>query len=284
MNISLTCNAAESLQPATLEIRYPAVVNNSRDIFDPYFVALLKLGMEKSGRRYTLNALPLSTFMESRSEVSLGKNYYNLHWLNSTPQREANLVPIRIPLFKGLIGWRLLFIKAENQSKFSNVNTLEDLRQFSAGQGHDWPDVEIFKFNHLPVTTSVSWDGLFKMLHAGRIDYYPRSIVEIWQEQQQFPNMDLHIEDHLVLHYPAAYYFFTNRQNTEIAEVLSEGLERAIADGSFDKLFFQYYGEFIKKAALDKRKIIELQNPDLKIENPAYLYRPDGSSDQSKMK
>jgi membrane-bound lytic murein transglycosylase MltF len=126
----------------------------------------------------------------------------------------------------------------------------------------------------LPLATSANWTGLFKMLQAGRIDYYPRSPIEIWHEQQQFPKMDLHIEDHLVLRYPAAYYFFTNRQNPELAQALTEGLQRAIADGSFEQLFLQYYGESINKAALEKRKIIEMTNPELKIENPDYWYRP----------
>jgi ABC-type amino acid transport substrate-binding protein len=282
LQASPKCQGTESSVPkadsttttANIEIRYPAVTNNPRHDFDPYCIALLKLGMEKSGRRYTITPYRLATFVESRSEISLARNDYNLHWLNSNAQREASLVAIRIPLFKGLIGWRLLFIKAQNQQQFNQVNSLEDLRQYTAGQGHDWPDVDIFKFNDLPLVTSANWIGLFKMLQAGRIDYYPRSLIEIWQEQQQFPTMDLHIEDHLALRYPAAYYFFTNRQSPALAQALTEGLQRAIADCSFEQLFLQFYGDYIDKAALDKRKIIDLDNPELEIENSGNWYLP----------
>ena len=44
--------------------------------------------------------------------------------------------------------------------------------------------------------------------------------------------------------------------------------EKAILDGSFDKLFQQYFGEGIRKAHLETRTVIELQNPLLTPETP----------------
>lgn len=262
-------------QDQIIEIIYPAVNSEISRDFDPYFIKLLHLGMEKSGREYHITPQPMSMISDGRSELMLKRNQYNLHWLNTNEQRENGLVPIRIPLFKGLIGWRLLFIKKNKKEIFSSINTLEELRPYLSGHGHDWPDVQVFKFNHLPVSTSASWEGLFKMLHAERIDYFPRSIVEIWREQRLFADINLHVEDHLALHYPAAYYFFTNKQNTALAEALTQGLNIAIADGSFDKVFLEHFGEFIKKAELERRTIIELHNPHFQsIENPAYWYNP----------
>jgi hypothetical protein len=34
-----------------------------------------------------------------------------------------------------------------------------------------------------------------------------------------------------------------------------------IADGSFEKLFQEYYGELIRKSALKERRVFELKNP-----------------------
>jgi hypothetical protein len=259
----------------SIEIIYPAVNEEFSHDFDRYFLKLLQLGMEKSGRKYHINPQPMSMLSESRSELMLKRSQYNLHWLNTNEQRENGLLPIRIPLFKGLIGWRLLFIKSNHRDIFSNINTLNELRPYLSGHGHDWPDLKIFKLNNLPVATSSSWEGLFKMLQAERIDYFPRSIVEVWHEQRLFSEIDLHIEDHIALHYPGAYYFFTNKQNIELAEALTQGLNIAIADGSFDKVFIEHFGEFIKKAELERRTIIELRNPHFQsLENPAYWYNP----------
>lgn len=262
-------------QSKVIEIIYPSVNNEFSRDFDPYFLKVLRLGMDNSGRKYHIKSVPVSTFFENRSEFILTRNHYNLHWLNTNVQREESLLPIRIPLFKGLIGWRLLFIKDNKKHIFANINTLTELQPYLSGHGYDWPDPEIFKANNLAVVTSPSWSGLFKMLQAERIDYFPRSIIEIWREQQFFPEISMHIEDRLALHYPGSYYFFTNKQNNELAEALTNGLNIAIEDGSFDKLFMEHFGEIIKKAELGKRTIIELKNPHFQaVDNPAYWYNP----------
>ena len=60
-----------------------------------------------------------------------------------------------------------------------------------------------------------------------------------------------------------------NRHNTRLAQDIREGLEKAIADGSFDKLFQQYYGERLRKAHLETRTVIELRNPLLTPGTPS---------------
>ena len=52
-------------------------------------------------------------------------------------------------------------------------------------QGSDWPDYPILKANHFRVLGSGDFDAMFKMLSAKRIDYFPRSVTEIWPELQQ---------------------------------------------------------------------------------------------------
>ena len=54
-----------------------------------------------------------------------------------------------------------------------------------------------------------------------------------------------------------------------MAEDIRQGLEKAIADGSFDKLFLQYFGERLRRAGLEKRTVIELKNPLLTSETPS---------------
>ena len=60
-----------------------------------------------------------------------------------------------------------------------------------------------------------------------------------------------------------------NRKNTRLAHDIRVGLEKAIRDGSFHKLFQQYFGAQIRKAHLETRTVIELQNPLQPPETPS---------------
>lgn len=258
-----------------LLVSYPVVEDNHIRDFDHYFLALLKLGLDKSGQPYHMEPYRTATFVESRSEFNLRQNRYNIHWMHTNPTREAELIPVRIPLFKGLIGWRLFFIKRGTQKQFSNISSLEELRQFSLGQGHDWPDTEILKSNGLRIETSTQWDSLFLMLSKQRFDLFPRSIIEIWREKQIFNQLDIQVEDHLALNYPAAYYFFVSPKHAALAEALEDGLTKAVDDGAFDSIFYDQFGEIIKRARLDQRLILHLNNPKLSYpKRPELWYRP----------
>jgi hypothetical protein len=106
------------------------------------------------------------------------------------------------------------------------------------------------------------------MLTGKRFDYFPRSMMEIWEEQAL--NADtLEVEPRLALHYFYDAYFMVNRKNTRLAQDIQAGLEKAIADGSFDKLFQQYFGEWLRKAHLETRTVIELRNPLLTPGTPS---------------
>ena len=268
-------NLASPPAPNKLIVSFPEVDDPHFRDFDRYFIELLELALEKSGVEYTFNPQPVSLFVESRSEHNIALNHYNVHWLNTSKQRENFLRPIRIPLFKGLIGWRLLFIREEEQALFAKVNSLEALQAYRAGQGHDWPDNAILMANNLPVVTSSNWESLFRMLKMKRIDYFPRSVIEIWREQRIYASLNLHIENHLALHYPAAYYFFVKKDNVELAEAIEAGLNLAVSDGSFEHVFNRNFGEMISKAELSKRKTITLKNPNfISLNRPELWLQP----------
>ncbi|MDL5601132.1 hypothetical protein QS468_51065 [Bacillus subtilis] len=103
------------------------------------------------------------------------------------------------------------------------------------------------------------------MLQAKRFELFPREVVVAWDEEQRAreQGLDLVVDEHLVLHYPTALYFFTSKARPDLTAALERGLERAIADGSFERLFQRRHGASIRRARLDQRRVIELQNPDL---------------------
>lgn len=260
-------------------IRYPSLsVPYGQSRMD-YSLAMLNLALSKSEHNYKLEGIPMEDFQESRSTLSIAKGLYDIHWMHTNETRESILLPIRIPLYKGLMGWRLLLTAESDLNRFSDVKSLQDLTQFSAVQGHDWPDSQILSHNGFKVVQTVSWEGMFRMLYAQRVDMFPRSVVEAWYEVERFSEFDLAIEPNLVLHYPTAYYFFVHRDNQQLADLINLGLNRAIADGSFEELFMAHYKEDVEKSKLSGRRVIKLENPLFKsgeepLNRPELWYQP----------
>ncbi len=106
------------------------------------------------------------------------------------------------------------------------------------------------------------------MLYAGRVDYFPRSVVEVWHEQKTFSELNLAVDPHVALVYPSAYYFFVHRDNVPLANAIERGLLLAIEDGSFDRVLMAHFGESLSKARLDERTIIRLDNPLITPQTP----------------
>ena len=270
-------DTASTAQSDVLLVQYPLVEDVYERDFDAYFLEIIELALKKSGRKYSFEPVKLPVTVESRSGRMLQENKNIVYWLNSSSAREQHLIPIKIPLFKGLIGWRVLLIRPELQAEFSKVKTLGDLRRYVAGQGHDWPDTLVLQENNLPVESSASWEGLFKMLAAGRIDYFPRSVIEIEREKRIFPSEEIQVENSLVLHYPAAYYLFVNKENTRLANALGTGLQASIESGEMDRVFNNHFAGLLANLSIHKRRIIELENSqEFPLDNPRLWYSLDG--------
>lgn len=186
----------------------------------------------------------------------------------ATAKREWSNHPIRIPLLKGLNGWRIPLIKKDKANLIAEQASFDDFKKLLAGQFHSWSDVAILESNNVRVFKTSNSGGLFQMLAKGRFDYFPRSVLEIWYEMEQHKDLDIMIEQHTLIHYPTAYYFYVNHNNSELARDITQGLEMAIKDGSFDTLFFQRYGEQLDKVRQTPRKIYKLNNPNLTPETP----------------
>lgn len=234
-----------------------------------YPLKLLNMALKKSGAHYEL--LPSQLAMQQGraiQEVESGSNLVHIVWSMTSKEREQNTLPIRIPIYKGLIGWRLPLVTQKTSNQFMGVKGIEGMKPFEAGQGHDWPDTEILRFNGLAVHGSPTYEGLFLMLEANRFHYFPRSVVEIWAEADLHADRGVVIDSHIALHYPAAFYYFVNKGNGKLAKALTQGLEKAIADGSFDRLFHQYFDPLIKRSELGNRTVIELKNPLLPALTP----------------
>jgi hypothetical protein len=230
---------------------------------DTYFAKLLSLAFVKTAATdgHAIVETSSKTLSNARVMADLKNGItFEVAWNGINAQRERDLLPIRIPLLKELSEYRVLMIRKEDQQKFSSVRSLEELRSFTAGSGTDWTSTEILKENGLPVVVVNRSSVLFSMLKAKRFDYISRNMFEAWEEETFYQKDGLVIENTLLLHSGVPYYFFVNKNNKALADRIERGLKIAIADGSFDDLFFSTPGfkrgsEEIKAG---KRRLIEL--------------------------
>ena len=182
-------------------------------------------------------------------------------WGSSTKERFDLYLPVKVPIYKGLIGWRLALVTQAKQQIFADVTTLAELRQYNPGQRLNWSDYKIFKENGFTITSGASPRALAEMLVLDRFDFYPRAVIEIEMEQREYRGMNIVRDPHLLILYKSAYVFYVAKDNVELAKVLTDGLHKAKADGSFDRLFERHFKALFERLDLPSRRIIELHNP-----------------------
>ncbi|MBC3765913.1 diguanylate cyclase [Neptunicella marina] len=252
-------------------IRYP--FNHQSSFYqhqDRYYSALLQLALENADSKLSLQPVSIPTMPQGRSVTLLKSGVYDVHWMVSNIQRESALLPIRIPLYKGLIGWRMLLINQSKQRAFTADMPLKKLQTLIAGQGVDWPDTDILKHNGFRVETSATTQSLQNMLSLNRVDYFPRSVIEIWQERDELATSNVDIQADLVLQYPMAVYFFVNKDNRDLHDILYQGLKIAVENGEFEQLFQQFFADVLQQADLPNKRIIKLENPQLSAATPLH--------------
>ena len=184
-------------------------------------------------------------------------------WTMTSKTREETLRPIRFPLMKGLMGYRVLVIRKGEQAMFADVKTQQDLAKLSAGQGMHWPDTGILRTNGFRVVEATAKENLYKMLAAKRFDFFPRGISEVQLERDLIDAQKLQVEPRILLHYPTDLYFFVGKNNHELAARIERGWLTLLKNGEFDRFFLRYEPMRLALDSLHKheRHIIELDNP-----------------------
>lgn len=263
--------AWQGIAAAVEVVRFPRPEFEGDRRFDPA-LQLLQLALSKTGTEYRVEFAPLPMNQERQViELEAGRTI-DVAPIPASAEREARLLAIRIPIHKGVLGWRLGLIRKGERDAFAGVRNLDDLKRVRLAQGQEWPDTQILRANGIDVITAPRYEGLFRMLEAKRFDYFPRSISEIWDELDANA-ATLEVEPHIALQYHYDAYFMVNKSNTRLADAIRRGLEAAIADGSFDRNFEQYFGERIRRARMDQRVVIKLHNPLLTPGTP--IDRPE---------
>jgi hypothetical protein len=182
------------------------------------------------------------------------------------------MLPVPIALDKGRHGYRVAFIRQEQQEQLRSVRTIESARALVIGQGAGWGDIRIYEHNGFTVLTGPTHDALRLMLSRGRFDIFPRSVLEAQKEFASFhdEHPDLKIDEHLLIRYPFSQHFYVAKTAPRIAERLRIGLTKLVDDGTFDAAFDKHFGAAMSALNLDRRVVIDLDNPFL----PDWAARP----------
>jgi len=245
------------------------ITNMKSNVQTDYMSGLLKLALSYSDKNYKYSTTN-EVYSRPRVMESLLSGDISVMWGGTSEQMESNFIPIRIDAYRGLMNHRLMFIRAGDQARFDQVNSLEDLRSIRFGQGRSWSDAKILEASGLQVVKATKKQSLYYMLDGSRFDAFPRGANEVWTELAAFPDLPLTVEKSLVILYPLPTYFFVSPKQPALAKDLEAGLEAAIKDGAFDKYFFgsSEVMDTLKQANFNNRRIIRIPNPFLPKNTP----------------
>lgn len=234
---------------------------------------LLQTILDETEQDYTKAAVAHAEFTMSRDRMLRSLIDGDLlHVVAEAPKKEwlEKLLVIRIPIRKGIQGYRLFFINEEDQNSIAQVNSLKEFMKLPTGSGAGWSTAKIMSSAGFNVVTGSDYDGLFDMLEKRRFLTLGRGVNEIRPEfnAQQQAHPSLAIESTLAVHIPLPTYFFVSPKRPLLAKRIEEGLWKLIESGEFDQYFLSFHKEMIEDTNLKSRKVYSLVNPNLSEEDP----------------
>lgn len=256
-----------------LEIRHP-VPQDAQEPHRSYYIQLLALAFDKADVEVSFRSVP-SSLSQERLLLALNGDQMDVMWTMTSKEREQIAMPIRVPLMKGLLGYRVLVIHKANLSRFENITSLEDWKRLNGVQGHDWPDTKILRENGLLIKTSTWFPDMYRQLSVKKVDYFPRGVLEFSEELDKYAYPDLVVVPNQAIYYPTALYFFVANSNKNLGKIIERGLKMAIRDGSFDRLFYSYpeHGKALEQFDYKDARVYRLENTSLPKSTP--LNKPD---------
>lgn len=238
---------------------------------DELILDIIELAMEKSGESKVI-APSADYYSDARQVEELRQGNLDLIWAGASSELQEQLQAIKLPIFKGLSGYRTFVIAAGTQDRFDGIDSIASLKGLKAGLGRFWSDTLILEASGINVIKPVKADSLFHMLDGGRFDYMPLGMHESHDviTLQNGGDVNLALEQNLILAYPLAMYFYVQKDNYDLYNKLNDGMEMAISDGSYDELFYNspLIVNALVNSNISKREIIYIDNPILPNDVP----------------
>lgn len=231
-----------------------------------YEEEVLSLVLEKSASRHgPYELVRAASSSQNRALRELSTGGLDVVSTMTSTDREAEALPIRYCLYRGLLGIRIGMGLPETAQRAESVADARDLQALVLGSVFDWPDRDIWQRGGLRVVRLNDFGSGLARLRLGSFDLLPLGVVDagpIAAEQR------LATVQGWALAYPTAYYFFVSRNNPALAQRLTDGFEAALRDGSFEQLFNRRIEPLLRAAHVLNRKVFILENPHLPAATP----------------
>jgi ABC-type amino acid transport substrate-binding protein len=270
--------AAHAASAPLLTAVYPNLNGNGKDNLG---YRVLELALQKSGDPYKLT-VDKQAMNDDRARQELDHGRISVADFGSGADFEERFSAIYFPIDRGLLGYRLAIIAQSSVAAFAEITSLEDLRKFTAGQGLGWSNNVIMEAAGIRVQPGPTLASLFPMLEAGRFDFLPLGLNEVYGFLDEYKSVapQLVVDTHVVLIYRFARLFYVKKDNLALRDLLLDGLAKSFNDGSFQKLLSSdpAIQTAIERAKLSKRTAIVIDNPTmtgaLKSIPEKYFFKP----------
>ncbi|MBE7635932.1 hypothetical protein GUA87_03690 [Sneathiella sp. P13V-1] len=272
---------------ASAEIFKLAILHGNLDIFD-YEIGVIRLALEQADGDHELQVIPMPGVTQTRVlKILEYRDDINVFFTGYSKEREETFLQVDVPLTRGLLGHRV-FIRKAGPSPLNDVKTIQQLSKFIIGSGEGWPDTDIFEAAGFQVAKS-TYDNLWPMLDKERYDLFNRGLNEAATEirQQNANGYNFAVDRNLLVTYPFDYFIYLNKKSSRLHEILTEGLDRAYKNGSFQRFFFSHPNirAALTQFPLKKMTALEIDNPYLsdRIRNlpSRYWYSIDRAEEEA---
>ena len=238
----------------------------------PYL--MLQLILSRSGEKYALGYG--ETVMDTKGSLQHISASMSLSAGNPTgltvglygaaDSLGSDVLRIPTPVDGGLLGLRFSCVNVKDINRFKSVESAQDLRAYLAVQARGMSDVRVLTGSGLPTYESAG-SAYLNLLDQGRVDYLPRGLANLEEEcgprAGQAGYGSVAIDPYLLIAYPNAFVFGIHPDNARLKAALERGLERAMADGSQQRLLQQrFFTPWLKRhLRLRERRLLVLSTP-----------------------
>jgi len=193
------------------------------------------------------------------------------------PGWEQAAIRVKFPTMRGICSYRISLIKNTNRDMLKNVNSLEQVKNYSVGAHNQWSTAIVLRNNDFNIVAGPNYLALFEMLAKNRFELFPRGLNEIYTELdlQKNDHPNLMVEEHIALFHYLPVYFYVSPKTPRLAKRISDGLAITFENGEFQKNFDEHFKKSIDLAKLENRKIFSLDNsnitPEMLKEDKKYV-------------
>ncbi|MEF1290320.1 ABC transporter substrate-binding protein [Vibrio sp. M260118] len=217
----------------------------------------------------------------TRILADLESGKLDIAWTATSTDLEKRFIPVRFPIFRGMLGMRIGLIHQKDSQMLANVDTKADLMNYKICSGKTWPDTHILDANDLVTAKSLKYPNIFEMMLAGnRCHFFARGVMEPFAEVASHPELPLAVDSNIMLRYRMPYMLFVSKSNPDLAEHMLEIMTEIFDEGLYEEMFFNdsEVKAALSQANLENRVIIDLDNPYLTPETRSiperFFYNP----------